>query len=185
MGLKINFNKSSITGIGVSEDLLNRSCDILGCTTASLPIKYLGLPLHYKRASFNDWAPVLDTLTSKLDTWKANYLSLGSRLTLINFVLTSIPTYYLFVLHFPVKVEHELDKIRRHFLWKSPSCTSRGYCLAKWETICRSKDQDGLGIINFRNFSLALKCKVLWQLFANNPHLKWPELIRSRYFSRY
>ena len=67
-GLKINFNKSSITGIGVSKDLLNRFCDILGCTTIPLLIKYLGLPLHYKRASFNDWTSVLDRLTSKLDT---------------------------------------------------------------------------------------------------------------------
>ena len=78
-----------------------------------------------------------------------------------------------------------MDKIKRRFLWKSPSSSSRGYCLAKWKTICRSKDQDGLGIINLRNFSLALKCKLLWQFFTNNPHLKWPNLVRSRYFARF
>ena len=48
----------------------------------------------------------------------------------------------------------------------------------------RSKEHDGLGILNLRNFNLALKCKLLWQLFANNLHLKWPELIKSKYFSR-
>lgn len=107
----------------------------------------------------------------------------GDRLTLINSVLSAIPTYYLSVLRLPVKVEYELDKIRGHFLWKSHSSANRGYCLAMWKTICRSKKQDGLGIINLRNFSLALKCKLLWQLFANNPHLKWPDLIKSKYFS--
>ena len=101
-GLKINFNKSSLIGVGITKDLLNHFYGILGCNALSLLIKYLGLPLHYKRASFNDWSPVLDKLTSKLDTWKAKYLSLGGRLTLVNFVLTVIPTYFLSVLHLPV-----------------------------------------------------------------------------------
>ena len=37
-------------------------------------------------------------VTAKLDSWKANYLSMGGRLTLINSVLIAIPTYYLSVL---------------------------------------------------------------------------------------
>ena len=107
----------------------------------------------------------------------------GGRLTLVNSVLSAIPTYYLSVLHLPAKMEYEMDKIRRCFLWKSHLSTNQGYCLAKWKVICRSKEQDGLGIINLRNFSLALKSKLLWQLFANSPHLKWPGLIKSKYFS--
>ena len=30
-----------------------------------------------------------------------------------------------------------------------------------------------------------MKCKLLWQLFDNNSHLKWPALIRSRYFGKF
>ena len=184
-GLKINFNKSSISGMGVPDDLLLHACDIMGCTSLPLPIKYLGLPLYFKKASFKDWALVIDKFTAKLDTWKAKYLSLGGRLTLVNSILNAIPTYYLSVLNFPVKVEKELDKIRRRFLWKSQSGHSKGYFLAKWKTICRDKKHDGWGIINLRNFSLALKCKLLWQLFANTLNLKWPVLIRSRYFAKF
>ena len=51
-GLKINFNKSSITGMDVSDELLHQVYDIMGCTSLLLPIKYLGLPLHFKKASF-------------------------------------------------------------------------------------------------------------------------------------
>ena len=76
-GLKINFNKSSITGVGVSNDQLNRFCGLLGYNVLPHPIKYLGLPLHFKRTSYNDWAPVLDKFSSRLDTWKAKYLFLG------------------------------------------------------------------------------------------------------------
>ena len=49
--------------------------------------------------------------------------------------------------------------------------------------ICHSKDQDGLGIINLRNFSLALKCKLLWNLLTCNLCLKWPCLVKSRYYA--
>ena len=39
-GLKINFNKSSITGVGVSDDQLNQFSGILDCNVLPLPIKY-------------------------------------------------------------------------------------------------------------------------------------------------
>ena len=85
---------------------------MLGCTKASLPIPYLGFPLQFKKTSFNDWAVVLDKITTKLECWKSRYLSLGGRLTLLNSMLFAIPTYYLFVLHPPIKVEREIDQIR-------------------------------------------------------------------------
>ena len=91
--------------IGISEHLVDRYSAILGCTRTSLPISYLGLSLHFKHASFNDWAVVLDKISNKLECWKYRYLSLDGRLTLLNSVLSAIPTYYLSVLHLPVKVE--------------------------------------------------------------------------------
>ena len=115
-GLKINFNKPSITGVGVSKEQLNRFSGFLDCSILPLPIKYLGLSLYFKRSSYNDWAPVLDKLFSRLDTWKARFLSFGGKLTLVNSILSVIPTYYLSVLHLPTKVEYEMDKIQRRFL---------------------------------------------------------------------
>ena len=70
----------------------------------------------FQKGFHNDWAIVLDKLTAKLDCWKSRYLSLGGQLTLLNFVLSTISTYYLSVLHLPVKVEKEIDRIRRRFL---------------------------------------------------------------------
>ena len=158
-----------------------RYCSILGCTSAALLVVYLGLPLYFKKASYSDWSPVLDKITVKLDTWKTNYLSLGRRLTLINSVLSAIPTYYLSVPHLSKRVKLEIDRIQWRFLWKSNASSQSGYCLARWMNICRSKDQDGLGIINIRNFSLALKCKLLWNLLASNLRLKWHSLVKSIY----
>lgn len=46
LGLKINFTKSSLTGIGISSALAERFSSILGCGIASLPINYLPFPLE-------------------------------------------------------------------------------------------------------------------------------------------
>lgn len=105
----------------------------------------------------------MDKITAKLEGWKSRYLTLGSRLTLLNSMLSVIPTYYLSVLHLPAKVENEIDQIRRRFLWTPNISGNKGYPLARWHNICRKKHHDGLGIINIRHFSVALKCKLLWQ----------------------
>ena len=55
--------------------------------------------------------------------------------------------------------------------------------MVKWKIICRSKDQDGLGIINLSNFNLALKCKYLWNLLGSTQKLKWPNLVLNRYYT--
>ena len=182
-GLKINFGKSSITGIQVLEDQVLRFSSILECTPSALSVTYLELPLHLKKAAFNDWAPVLDKITAKLESWKATTLSRGGRLILVNSVLSAIPTYYLSVLHLPKRVEAAIDRIRRQFLWKNFSSTNTGYSFVRWQNICRSKEQDGLGIINLGNFNLALKCKYMWNLMDGSKKLKWPSLVLSRYCS--
>ena len=67
-GLKIKFNKSSLVGIGIPNALAKRYNVVLGCSQSSLPLPYLGLPLHYRKASYNDWTVVIDKITGKLES---------------------------------------------------------------------------------------------------------------------
>ena len=79
-------------------------------------------------------------------------------------------------------MEIEIDCIHRCFLWKTYWYNHQsGFHLANWQNICCNKDQDGLGIINLRNFSIALKCKLLWYLSVNMDGVRWPKLVHSRY----
>ncbi|KAJ3691640.1 hypothetical protein LUZ61_020804 [Rhynchospora tenuis] len=48
-GLQINFSKSSIVPLNLSENTVLQVTQILECDTASLPVTYLGLPLTNKR----------------------------------------------------------------------------------------------------------------------------------------
>ena len=52
--LKINYSKSFLTDIGISDLLVERYGTMLRCSKTSLLISYLGLLLHFKKASSND-----------------------------------------------------------------------------------------------------------------------------------
>ena len=111
-------------------------------------------------------------------------MSLGGKLTQLNAILSAIPTYHLSVIHLPIRVEKEINKIRKRFLWKPGRERNRGYYLINWKRICRNRKQDGLGILNIRSFNTALKYKLIWNLISdtgNTCKKKWCRLIRSRY----
>ena len=66
---------------------------------------------------------------------------------LINFVLTSMPMFLLSFFEVPVGVRKRLDFYRSRFFWQIDENKNK-YRLAKWDVICRPKDQGGLGIEN-------------------------------------
>ncbi|GKV52656.1 hypothetical protein SLEP1_g59229 [Rubroshorea leprosula] len=83
-GLRINFNKSSIYGYNVSERWLKGSAGMLRCGVGRAPFLYLGLPIDTKSGSKKVWEPMVKKLRAKLVVWKANTLSFGGRLILLN-----------------------------------------------------------------------------------------------------
>ena len=91
-GLKINFFKSELIGFRVPERPLQALEGLMGCKA---PTTYLGLPLCIGAPPKLLWFPVVERLEKRLALWKANYLSLGGRITLIKSVLSNLPLYFL------------------------------------------------------------------------------------------
>ena len=54
-GLKVNFHKSKVYGIGVSKTEIARCARILGCEAASFPFKYLGIPVGVNMSLKRNW----------------------------------------------------------------------------------------------------------------------------------
>jgi hypothetical protein len=95
-GLKINFHKSEIFCFGKAKDLESQYKQIFGCEAGSLPFRYLGIPIHYRRLLNKEWNPVENFFEKKLSCWQGKLLSYGDRLVLINSVLTSLTMFMLF-----------------------------------------------------------------------------------------
>ena len=98
-------------------DNLEELAGILSCKIGSLPTTYLGLPLGASFKSSGIWNGVIEKIEKRLATWKMQYLSMGRRLTLINNVQESIPTYYMSLFPIPGSILKQIDRLRRRFLW--------------------------------------------------------------------
>jgi hypothetical protein len=95
--------------------------NFFGCEAGSLPLKYLGIPIHYRRLLNKELNPVEDRFEKKLGSWQGKLLSYGDRLILINSVLISLPMFMLSFLEIPKGVLKRLDFYRSSFSSKVTS----------------------------------------------------------------
>ena len=106
-------------------------------------------------------------------------MSYGGRLILINSVLTSMPMFLLCFFLVPVGVRKRLDFYRSRFFWQIDEL-KRKYRLAKWDIICRPKDQGGLGIENLEAKNICLLSKWLFKL-SSETEATWAHILRNKY----
>jgi hypothetical protein len=69
---------------------------------------------------------------------------------MINSVLSSMPTFYMCDIKVPIEIWKQVDKYRRHCLWKGGDINSKKPPLAAWNMVTKPKNKGGLGVINLR-----------------------------------
>lgn len=93
-GLRVHWSKSSL--FPFKEDPhIQELATILGCGVENFPTIYLGSPLGRKHKALEIWDGILVKTEKKLAWWKAQYLSLGGKFTLMNSLLDSLLTYVM------------------------------------------------------------------------------------------
>ena len=92
----------------------------MGCSVGSLLSSYLGLLLCLGRMPKSLWNQVVEKVENKLASWKARYLSMGRRITLIHSALANLPVHFISSLKCPGSVIKHIDKLQRDFLWQGP-----------------------------------------------------------------
>jgi len=114
----------------------------------------------------------------KSSCWKAKYLSYGGRLVLLNSVLSSLPMFMMSFFEIPKGVLKNLDHFRSRFFWQGSS-EKHKYRLAKWDILCRPKDQGGLGILDLQLQNKCLLAK--WLVDLLNTDGMWQTLLTNKY----
>lgn len=180
-GLKVNYHKSCLIPINISDEKADLLAGVFGYKVGSLPFTYLGLPLGTTKLRVIDFAPLVDRVERRLSA-NAAFLSYGDRLTLVNTVFSSLPTYYMCTLLLPKTVIDNIDRARKHCLWRGSEVNSNRKSLAALDKVCKPKMKGGLGVINLSIQNQALLLKFL-DKFYNRRKVPWVDLIWNSYYS--
>ncbi|GKV11329.1 hypothetical protein SLEP1_g22593 [Rubroshorea leprosula] len=133
-GLRINFSKSSVSSLNVSQRWIQGATSVMHCEIGKIPLMYLEMPVGGENGSSKTWDPVINKFRVKLAAWKFVALSVGGRITLLNSIISALPIFYM----------------------KIP--------WVKWDYVCTSKRKGGLGVSDLRRKNWALLGKWWFRL---------------------
>lgn len=117
-GQRVNIRKSELfVSPNVENNLVERLKVECGFNVTRNLGSYLSMPVLHKKATAEDFAPLLDKINAKLASWKSRHLNFTSRLTLTKSVLSSIPVYSMVTMVLPSDIYAKIDSICGNFVW--------------------------------------------------------------------
>jgi hypothetical protein len=177
-GLKVNLGKYEIVAIGEVEDI-GALATILGCSVATFPMKYLGLPLEASYKATIMWNGVTKQMECWMVGWMKLHLSKRGHLTLIKSTLSNRLTYFLSLFPTPMSVAKRIEKVQRDFLWGGMGDEPKLHHV-NWNQVCHLVRAGGLGIQNVHKFNQVLLGKWLWR-YATENEVLWYKIIKAKY----
>jgi hypothetical protein len=180
-GLKVNYAKSMLVPINVDEARTNMLAQLFGCAIGSLPFTYLGLPLGLTKPKAIDFLPLVNKCERRL-AYTSAFLSQAGRLDVTNSIFTSFPMFFMSTFSLHKTVIKQVDKYRKHSLWRRADITNKTPSKAAWELVCLPKHEGGLGVHNLQTQNDALLLKNLHKFF-NRHDIPWVNLIWERHYS--
>jgi len=180
-GLKINYAKSNMLPLNITDDHAEMLAQTFGCRLATLPFTYLGLPLGTTKPRVDDYIPLMNKTERRLSSI-SSMLTYAGRLQLVNSVLSSLPTYTMCSFDIPVTVIEYIDRARRHCLWRGSDINAKGKALIAWNKVMRPKNKGGLGVVNLRAQNKALLLTNL-DKFYNKRDIPWVNMIWHSHYA--
>lgn len=96
MELRVNFPKSNIYGVNLSEWSMLYASSFLWFSIDGFPYKFLGIMNGDSPKKASMWKYLVKNLHNKMSTWKSKHILIGGRVVMINAVLNPFPVYLLF-----------------------------------------------------------------------------------------
>jgi hypothetical protein len=148
-GLKVNYSKLSMFPINLSEDILNHLASTFQCKAGQFPFTYLGLPLSLNKPTVQGYLPMVHRVERRLVNTSI-FLTHGGKLQLVNSALSYLPAFYKCAIKVPISIINQIDKYRRHCLWRGGDINGNKAPLPSWKLVTRPKRKGGLVVIRFR-----------------------------------
>jgi hypothetical protein len=177
--LNVNYHKSVLVPLNASEERLDALCETLQCQKGSLPFTYLGLPLGTTKPNIEHFIPLVQKVEKRL-TCTSTFLSQGGKLEMVNSVFSSSAIFFTGSLKLHKGVIKQLDKYRRHCLWRGADLNSNKPSKAAWPMVCVPKKHGGLGVLDLSLHNDAMLLKFLHKFFSK-ADIPWVKLVWDNY----
>ena len=111
-------------------------------------------------------------ITTRITSWKSQFLSYAGRAQLITSVLAGIQNFWSGMFILPKSVLKQITQIMARFLWTGQVECSHGAKIA-WEKVCRPKDEGGLGFKDIVLINTTLNLKHIGNLLDPSNASLW------------
>jgi len=113
----------------------------------------------------------------------SSFLSEAGRLELTNAILTTPPTFAMCSFLLPKTIDKQIDKYRKHCLWRGSDINSKKPPKAAWHMVCLPKEEGGLGVLDISVQNESLLLKHLHKYYNRAP-IHWVQLVWDKYYAR-
>lgn len=138
----------------------------LGFQQATPPKKYPRLPLCTSRLSVNDCYPLIERITSKIQSWQARFLSYAGRVEFIKSVITPLCTYWLKSFVLPKSILCKIKSLFGKFLWEGSTLSKKTHQFSM-DRVTKSKIPGGVGIIDVVAWNRGAYYGIIFKILSN------------------
>ncbi|XP_074300642.1 uncharacterized protein LOC141631938 [Silene latifolia] len=131
------------------------------------------------RLKKKDCECLVDKICNRIHSYGARKFSYAGRLTLVKHVLNTLHSYWASVFVLPKGVILRIEAICRNFLWDG-SAEYRRTPLVAWDTICRPKQEGGLGLKNQELWNIAMGRDLQEYAATSNSSWVWRRICRVK-----
>ncbi|XP_058725823.1 uncharacterized protein LOC131597127 [Vicia villosa] len=121
-GMVVNPRKCKVYIGGADANTCLRINDLTTFQEATLPFKYMGIPMSSKRLDIHQFCPLIDRITSRITHWSSRLLSYAGKVQLVKSVCFSTANYWLQCLSLPKNVIQHINPSGQNLF---------GYCVLK------------------------------------------------------
>lgn len=175
-GLRMNKTKTELYTAGLA------ACEILeisrlGFTLGSMPIRYLGLPLMYRKLRLPDYRPLIDKISANFRCWSVRALSVAGRRQLLSSVIYGLINFWTSAFILPKNCIRKIESLCSQFLWGGTEM-KRSIVKVAWKTVVLPKKEGGLGLRDISAWNKTLCLKLVWRLFTAKDSL-WAAWVKE------